>query len=100
MFKGDLNALQQEALQWLLIDEADNQSAVLETQLKFTVLANNPQLYNHIWPDNETANVEWLTPQSEEEIQAIIEQLERDLGSEQSLTNTTSQSHSDTEIVR
>lgn len=75
--KGDLNTLQHEALQWLLIDEAENEADLFETQMKFIVLAGmNPQLYTHIWPNEEEGKIEWLRPQSEEELEDILRLLE------------------------
>lgn len=84
-----MNILQQEALQWLLIDEAENEAELFETNLRFMVLANNPQLYKAVWPDDTDQDVEWLTPQSQEEIDAILEQLEEIARTEESLQQET-----------
>jgi len=85
LLTGDLNVLQQEALQWLLIDEGKNEAEVFETQLRFMVLAGNPQLYQHIWPDDPNEDIEWLVPQSEEELEAILSQLDQIASSESEL---------------
>jgi hypothetical protein len=87
LLKGDLNALQLEALQWLVIDEQESEAEIFETNLRFLVLSNNPQLYQHIWPD-EDEGVEWRTPQSEEEIEALISEIESNLTNETSLHRT------------
>lgn len=49
------------------------------------VLANNPQLYKHIWPDSDDSEIEWITPESDEEVQNLIALLEQDFASEESL---------------
>lgn len=76
--KGDLNILQHEALQWLLIDEAENEADTFETHMKFIVLAGtNPQLFNHIWPEGaDDGEIEWLRPQSQDELDDILKLLE------------------------
>lgn len=75
IFKGDLDPLQNEALQWLLIDEAQAEADKYDTQLRFTVLSGmNPQLYKTIWKDDDNQEAEWITPRSQEEID-ILESL-------------------------
>jgi len=50
------------------------------------VLANNPQLYRHIWPDDEDREIEWIVPESEEEVQNLIAELEGRFSDEASLS--------------
>lgn len=71
--KGDLNILQDLALQHLMADE--NEEVVdMETQrMKYTVLAGNIELYKEIFSDEEDEeDIEWITPKSAEDIEAIL----------------------------
>jgi hypothetical protein len=85
ILKGDLNTLQLRALQWLIIDEMRAESELEEARAKITVLAGNPQLYEHLWPKEEDENIEWITPQSVEEVEDIVSYLESLGGSEDRL---------------
>jgi len=50
------------------------------------VLSSNPQLYKHIWPDKEDEGIEWIVPESQEEMQDLIAELEGQWEDEVSLT--------------
>jgi hypothetical protein len=81
-FEGDLNILQHEALQWLVIEEADNESNKFDALARFIVLSGmNPQMYKEIWPENQDEEkIEWITPSSIEEAEDL-EKLFADLDS-------------------
>lgn len=66
--------MQHEALQWILIEEAEQEGIKFDTALRFIVLSGmNPQLYKTVWSE-ETENdkgIEWIVPTSVEEAQDL-----------------------------
>jgi hypothetical protein len=85
LLKGNLNTLQLQALQWLIIDEMKAERELEEARAKVTVLTGNPQLYKHLWPDNQDQDIQWVTPQSQEEVEDLVSYLEGLGGSEEKL---------------
>lgn len=80
---GDLNPLQEEALQWLIVDELAQESELERERMKYTILAGNTQLWMHLYgneAEEEDGEIEWIVPESAEE----VEQLERILNEIQS----------------
>ena len=80
IFKGDLNNIQQVALQWLMNEQISEQVEIEKIHAQITALSGNPhtnpQLVKQLFIDEqqeEEENVEWLTPQSEEELQQILQ---------------------------
>jgi hypothetical protein len=77
LFKGSLNLLQEEALAWVLIDDAEIAVTVERERMKYTMLAANPQLYKILYNEDEDddvprdEDVDWFTPESFEDIDAI-----------------------------
>jgi hypothetical protein len=73
--KGHLNTLQDEALQSLMIDEAKEEASIEENRMKYTILAGNVQLYQQLYPaeEQDDGEIEWIIPQSSEEIEMIEE---------------------------
>lgn len=79
LLKGSLNVLQEEALQWLIIDNAELDAQREHERMKYTILAGNVQLWQYLFKDEEALEeyevpdeeVEWFTPSSAEDIQAI-----------------------------
>ena len=67
--QGDLNVIQQEALQWLMIKDAKDEAEKFDTQLRFMVLSGmNPQLYKTVWPqERDESEIQWVTPSSTDE---------------------------------
>lgn len=81
--KGDLNVVQHEALQWTLIEEAEQEGIKFDTALRFTVLSGmNPQLYKTVWPEEneDDKGIDWMVPTNAEEAQDL-EQLFAELDS-------------------
>lgn len=74
LLKGDLNILQDSALQSLLLEEGENKSNLEEERVKFMILANNPELYKALFLDRESEeeNIEWLGPHSAEDVEDIL----------------------------
>jgi hypothetical protein len=72
--KGDLNILQDLALQHLMADENDEAMDTEAERMKYTILAGNIELYKEIFSDEEDEeNIEWITPKSAEDIEAILQ---------------------------
>jgi hypothetical protein len=74
LLKGHLNILQDEALQWLMIDEVIYNTERERERMKYTILAGNIQLYQELYPDQDKEDeeeIDWITPQSAEEIEQI-----------------------------
>lgn len=88
LLKGDLNTLQLRALQWLIIDEMRAERELEEARAKVIVLAGNPQLYEHLWPETQDENIQWVTPQSVEEVEDIVGYLESLGGTEEKVSET------------
>ena len=86
ILQGDLNTLQLRALQWLIIDEMTAESELEEARAKVIVLAGNPQLFEHLWPEGHD-DVQYLTPQSIEEAEDIVAYLESLGGTEEKIND-------------
>jgi hypothetical protein len=88
--KGDLNILQERALVWLMQEEFELQAEIERERLKYTLLAGNPELYSRLYEEDDSeelddSEVEWLVPESAEEVHEIIDflqstQVEREKG--------------------
>ena len=80
-FTGDLNAVQSNILNWLMIDKEKHEMEMKRQDYEVMALANNErtnvelikQLHQSDEIDEE--EVEWVTPQSEEDVQNILAQL-------------------------
>lgn len=79
LLKGHLNAVQEEALQWLMVDEAETTYNAERERMKYTILAGNVNLWKYLFEDEENREdyevddeeVEWITPSSHEDIEAM-----------------------------
>lgn len=82
LLQGKLNAVQEEALQWLLVDEIEQQIALEKERMKYTVLAGNVALWQQLYgndQDDEVPNdedIEWVRPESAEDVEAMLSVLE------------------------
>lgn len=77
LLKGDLNILQERALVWLLNEDFEIQAELEKERMKYTLLSGNPDLYDRLYtePDEEEiddSEVEWMVPESAEEVQDIL----------------------------
>lgn len=84
LLQGSLNMVQEEALQWIMVDEIRQAVELERERMKYTILGGNIDLYRALWPDEEENEsevppdeaIEWITPQTGEEIEKIIQLLE------------------------
>lgn len=79
-FKGDVSPLQSFVLSWLIGDELIREQEQKRQDYEIMALAANqganPHLIKSLQKETETPDeeaVEWFTPQSEEEIQNVLE---------------------------
>ena len=81
LLKGDLNILQERAIAWLMQEDFEIQTETEKERMKYTLLAGNPELYERLYkePEDEIddSEVEWLVPESAEEVQDIINFLQQ-----------------------
>ena len=82
LLQGDVNLLQESALQWRMTDEIDQEVMLEKERMKYTILAANPHLYKQLYEETDTdeiddEDVEWIIPESLDEIEKIMEILER-----------------------
>jgi hypothetical protein len=82
LFTGDLNPVQQFCLNWALIDEREDISALEEERMKYTILAGQPEMYRKIFVEQEKINAlqedEWRSLQEvpEEEMAEVFSQID------------------------
>jgi hypothetical protein len=74
--------LQELALVWLLDNELMQGAEMEHERMKYTLLASNPQLYDQLYKEEDPeeiddSEVEWMVPESAEEIDDIIATLEQ-----------------------
>ena len=77
ILRGDLNALQERALAWLLNEDFEISTNIEKERMKYTLLAANPEMYERLYKEEDEdeiddSEVEWLVPESAEEVQDII----------------------------
>jgi hypothetical protein len=77
LLTGDLNGLQERALIWLLNEDFEIQNELEKERMKYTLLSGNPDLYDRLYtePDEgeiDDSEVEWMVPESAEEVQDIL----------------------------
>lgn len=82
LLKGDLNSLQERAMVWLLNEDFHISTELERERMKYTLLAGNPELYERLYqePDEDEiddSDVEWMVPESVEDIQEIMSVLEQ-----------------------
>lgn len=78
LLSGQINLLQEEALAWLLIDDAELDARKERERMKYTILAANPHMYKALYEDEDEdgdiprdQDIEWITPKSVEELQEV-----------------------------
>ena len=79
ILKGNLHFLQEEALQWLMLDEVEQEVNLEKERMKYTILAGNPHLWKELYSEDEEPNsedIEWIVPKSIEEIEQIMKILD------------------------
>jgi hypothetical protein len=83
LLKGDLNGVQFSMLNWLMGNEVEEDAERERNRFEMQALAaneqTNPQLLRHLQSLREEAEeeeVEWVTPQSEEELSAMLQDFE------------------------
>lgn len=77
---GALSPLQEEALQWLIINEMEENVSIERERMKYTILAGNLHLWRELYGEEEEVDegeIEWVTPQSAEEIEGILQVLQK-----------------------
>lgn len=76
LLKGDLNVLQDRALVWLLGEDFIIASEIEKERMKYTLLASNPELYHQLYESDEDeiddSDVEWLVPETVEDVEDIL----------------------------
>ena len=81
ILKGELNPLQNYALQIALLEEDKVTFEAEENRMRYTLLASNPELYKKIFRDpvveEDEVGVEWITPESAEDVDFILEDYAR-----------------------
>lgn len=82
LFRGNLNRLQDEAMQRLMIEEREEQFRLERDRMYYTIFASNPELARRLFDKDEDDDfdpdeVEWLTPRSAEDIEEVMELLGR-----------------------
>lgn len=84
-FEGDLNSVQNAALQWLMLDQMKEEMEIRKVDWEMMALAANPAtnkaLLDHLHqsqtddgfltPEEET-KIDWVTPESSEEVDEIL----------------------------
>ena len=82
IFKGDLHVVQYLSLHHLLFKDRENLLMVENERMKYTILANNPTLYNALYEkkdidgDFSDKQVEWITPSSVQEAEDLIKMMQ------------------------
>lgn len=73
ILKGDLNLLQEEALQWIMMNEMENIAILEKERMKYTILAGNTHLWQELYGEEQEddGEVEWIVPKSAEEFAQI-----------------------------
>lgn len=80
--RGDLNALQDRALAWLLGEDFNIQNELERERMKYTLLAGNPQLYDQLYQQDDDeapadSDVEWMVPESVDEVEDVLNFLQQ-----------------------
>jgi hypothetical protein len=74
--EGDVSILQERALVWLLNEDFAIQTEIEKERMKYTLLAGNPELYDQLYSEDEDelddSDVEWLVPESVEDVEDIM----------------------------
>lgn len=89
LFEGDISPLQEEALQWLMLNESEESVQAERERMKYTILAGNVHLWKELYGEDDEqeddGEVEWITPSSLEDMEKIndiLAQLEAATGGE------------------
>ena len=74
--RGDLNTLQERALIWLLGEDFNIASEIEKERMKYTLLAGQPELYHQLYEGDEDqiddSDVEWMVPETVEDVEDIL----------------------------
>lgn len=81
LLKGDLHALQDRALLWLLGEDFNLEAELERERMKYTLLAGNQDLYHQLYEQDEDqiddSDVEWMVPESVDEVEEILDFLQQ-----------------------
>lgn len=81
ILKGDLNSLQERSLLWLLGEDFNLEAELERERMKYTLLAGNQDLYHQLYEQDEDqiddSDVEWLVPESVDEVEEILDFLQQ-----------------------
>ena len=92
-FTGDLNPVQQYCLSWALVDEREDAADLEQERMKYTILANNPDLYKAVYePDQRLAltEEEWTSMEEAEmpvELETALAEYDQFLAQRENFTD-------------
>lgn len=71
-----MNLLQEEALWWIMGKDVEDQISLERERMKYTILAGNIQLWQQLYADEKDEipddEIEWIKPESAEDIEAML----------------------------